>query len=301
MNIVLFGATNPTGSAFLDITQNCLVHVFGRKSPTNLTGSFTYCDLSIASANDFDAFDSVLVSFAPIWLFSSFIHQLHHNHPHQLTRIRGIIACSSSSYLTKRFAFNDYDKKLTHNLSQAHDTLIYICSCLEIPLQILAPTLVYGCVNEYSDKNITKILKLMQKLPFIFLPIKTGFRQPIHAQQLAFVAFFKSRQMYSDNWSLDEPKILPLGGDSILTYRDMILSLISSLDPPRRATICRVVSIPDRLYYLLVLPMLVINPKLFEALLRMKSNLSDFVMVHQILGESPQEFPVAPFFFDDCL
>lgn len=295
MKIFLFGATNPTGSSFLDLTKTCEIHVLGRKPPTNLSGSFSYCDLVEVSETAISQFDGVLVSFAPIWLFASYIHQLFHSRREKFSCLKGIIACSSSSYATKRFAFNEYDKQLSCKLSQAHEIITSICTTLNMPCQILAPTLVYGSVNNYSDGNISKILRVMQKSPIIILPRRTGLRQPIHAKQLALIAYLKTIQIYTGNSSVNEPRVLTLGGDSILTYKDMIHRLSSVLDPAHKVQNCRVLCIPDRLYYFLVLPVLLINPKLFEALLRIQSDLAHFKMAHEILDDIPHEFPVSTF------
>lgn len=298
MNIHLFGSTNPTGSAFLDISKNFIIHIWGRNRPENFFGTFNYCDLSTSPQAHCNSLDGILVSFAPIWLIASFIQDLYQFDPRKLSNLRGVIACSSSSFMTKRFAFSEDDKKLVFKLSQAHHVISTVCQYLNIPYQILAPTLVYGRIHNYSDKNLSKIIHLMQKSPFIILPNKTGLRQPIHASQLAKIAYYKVNQIIKSELSNHESPILPVGGDSIISYKDMIVKLVTSLDSVNKARKCKVVCIPDRLYFLIAFPILLINPKLFEALLRVKSNMSDFTMAHQVLDTIPQEFPVLAVFSD---
>lgn len=299
MTITLFGSTNPSGSAFLDISTSIPIHVCGRKRPSNLSGDFIFCDLIEISEFEVNKLDGVLVSFAPIWLLASFIEQHYKLYPHRMSKLRGIIACSSSSFLTKRFSFNEYDKYLSHKLATAHYSIATVCQQLNIPHQILAPTLVYGAVNEYRDNNLNKIMLIMKYTPFIFLPNITGLRQPIHAKQLALIAFQQAKKICYSEWSTKEPQVLPLGGDSIITYKDMILKLVANLSQKDKARRCKIICIPDRLYFLLILPFLLINPKLFEALLRIKSNLSDFTMAHEILGQIPQDFPMSSSTFDN--
>ena len=55
---------------------------------------------------------SILVSFAPIWLFKKFISFIAKNNKFFSTQINGIIVCSSSSTNTKRYAFNQFDENL---------------------------------------------------------------------------------------------------------------------------------------------------------------------------------------------
>jgi hypothetical protein len=62
-------------------------------------------------------------------------------------------------------------------------------------------------------------------------------------------------------------------------------------DPARR---CRLVPIPNRLFFSLASPLLLRSPKAFEAVLRMGANLSGFTPAHQLLGREPQSFPVLP-------
>jgi len=90
-----------------------------------------------------------------------------------------------------------------------------------------------------------------------------------------------------------------LGGDTIISYKDMILQYVAKLDNKHKARKCKVVCIPNRLYFLIILPFLFINPKLFEALLRVKSDMADFAKSHEISGQKPQDFPLSVF-SPDC-
>ena len=62
-------------------------------------------------------------------------------------------------------------------------------------------------------------------------------------------------------------------------------------DPARR---CRLLPIPNRLFFSLAAPLLIRSPKAFEAVLRMGANLSGFTSAHQLLGRETQPFPVLP-------
>jgi hypothetical protein len=62
-------------------------------------------------------------------------------------------------------------------------------------------------------------------------------------------------------------------------------------DPGRN---CRLLGLPTRLTHALSAPLLLINPKLFEAVLRIGADLAGFTPAHRILGEAPQPFPLGP-------
>jgi hypothetical protein len=74
----------------------------------------------------------------------------------------------------------------------------------------------------------------------------------------------------------------------------MILRIRDQLMKKGQGRICRVVTIPEVIYFLLSAPLLPLNPKMFEALMRVKSNLSGFNKAHEILGIDPQVFPILP-------
>lgn len=294
MNLILFGSNNPSGAAFLEICRKYPTETWGRRPSANMAVKHIYCDLTELTQESIRPIEGILVSFAPIWLLAPYLMHLSRNKPESLRNLQGIIACSSSSFITKKFAFNSYDKELSFKLNQAHEILKDLSTQIQIPCQILAPAMVYGQVSDYSDMNISRIIHLLQILPFILLPKTIGLRQPIHASQLASVAKRQAEKMMSDHWQSDEPAIIILGGDMIISYREMIIRLKACLDNEDPGKKCRIIAIPDRLFLFIVAPLLPINPKLFEAIMRIRSNLSGFTMAYEILEELPKDFPVLP-------
>ncbi len=237
---------------------------------------------------------AIWMSFAPIWLLAPFLEQLANHHPETLQSMRGVIACSSSSAITKRFAANCFDCQLVARLIAAEDKLIAICRRLSVPCRILRPTLIYGQVGAYGDRNLSRLLLLLRRLPVLPLPAEAGLRQPIHASQLAAVALHLANQLAGSGWDPHLPERIALGGDTTLTYVEMINALQNaqpSGDPARR---CHLLSIPNRLFFLLAAPLLLRSPKAFEAVLRMGANISGFPPAHQLLGCKSQPFPVLP-------
>lgn len=294
MDIVLFGSNNPTGASFLHLATDASIQTWGRKAPIEGGDSHVFCDLSAYTQHRLSPLNGVLVSFAPIWLLAPFLESISTHQPKILDNLHGVIACSSSSFMTKRFAFNKKDRDLAICLSRAHTVLSTTCATLGIPCQVLAPTLVYGSINSYRDKNISQIIRIMRRMPVVFLPTDSGLRQPIHASQLAKVALHQAKKIDNQRWGKEDPFVLTVGGDEILSYESMILKIRENMTENTRGKTCKVMRIPEKIYFLLSAPLLPINPNKFEALMRIKSNLSGFSKAHEILGVEPQIFPILP-------
>ena len=295
MKIHLFGVSTPSGEALRQLAGPELVGY----SRQPLAGSDWIYQ---ADLNDPDGFHptnqrgaiSIWICFAPIWLFAPFLEHLAIHHPQRLHGLHGVVACSSSSVITKRFAANCFDRELVTRLTTAEDQVTVTCRRLELPCRILRPTLIYGRVGPYVDRNLSRLVGLMRRLPLLPLPDHTGLRQPIHAKQLAAVALELVSQLTTSGWDPQLPRSIAIGGDSELSYASMLRALQQSLPPTDPARRCRVLSIPARLYYAAASPLLLQSPKTFEAVLRIGSDLAGFTPVHQLLKSEPQRFPVLP-------
>ena len=295
MELHLFGAATPTGEAFIQqfakTGRPWPLHAYSRRSaatPADFTNPAAFRPAGYPTA------PSLWITFGPIWLLAPFLEQLALEHPERLAVLRGLIACSSSSAITKRFAANRFDRELVTRLSGAEDQLLSTCRRLQVPCHILQPTLIYGQAGPYSDRNLSKLLQLLRRLPCLPLPVETGLRQPIHASQLAAVALHIAERLRVSGCDPSLPERITLGGDTTLTYTAMIRALQQAQsvgDPARR---CRLLPIPNRLFFSLAAPLLLRSPKAFEAVLRMGANLSGFTPAHQLLGRDPQPFPVLP-------
>lgn len=296
MNIHLFGAQTPSGDGFRHQLSSGLpslqLFAYSRHDISLLPADFTD-PASFHPGGKPDDF-GLWVSFAPIWLFAPFLDQLALNYPDRLQHLRAVIACSSSSVITKRFACNRFDRELFARLNAAEDQLLSTCRRLDLPCRILRPTLIYGRVGPYLDKNLSRLIALMRWLPFLPLPSHTGQRQPIHASQLASVVMVLVRQFIHCGWDPSQSQIITLGGDSELSYSSMLFALQQSLpqtDPARR---CRLLPVPPRLFYMAATPFLLQSPKSFEAVLRIGSDLSGFTPAYQLTKTNPQSFPLHP-------
>jgi len=300
MNLHLFGAATPSGEA--------LRHgVAAESAPWQLFGYSRQPDpgagwLHPANLDDPAAFlpagdpaaPAIWISFGPIWLLAPFLTQLAADHAERLRGLRGVIACSSSSAITKRFAANRFDRELVARLLAAEDQILATCRRQGVPCRILRPTLIYGRVGPYADRNLSRVVQLMRRLPLLPLPAHTGLRQPIHASQLAAVAFHLAQQAVGAGWDSELPERITLGGDSELSYAAMLQALQHALpaqDPARR---CHLLPLPSRLFHAAATPLLLHSPKAFEAVLRIGADLAGFTPSHCLLVQPPQSFPLLP-------
>jgi hypothetical protein len=94
------------------------------------------------------------------------------------------------------------------------------------------------------------------------------------------VALELVRLFNTSGWDPQLQERIALGGVSELSYAVMLRALQQSLpqqDPARR---CRVLSVPNRLFYAAAAPLLLQSPKAFEAVLRIDSDFSGFTPAH---------------------
>jgi len=303
MQLHLFGAATASGEAFRQLAasrhQGWQVAAYSREPADHLhrlqnVHSADFSNPAAFRPAGVGGGPAIWISFGPIWLLAPFLEQLSKHYPERLQDLRGLIASSSSSALTKRFAANDFDRALAARLISAEDQLLATCRHLDVPCRILRPSLIYGQVGPYGDRNLSRLLALMRRLPLVALPSHSGLRQPIHASQLAAVALELAHQMLGRSLDLALPERIALGGDSQISYKAMLQALQQALpanDPARNCSICE---IPNRLFFLLAAPLLLRSPKAFEAVLRIGADLAGFTPSHHLLDQAPQPFPVLP-------
>lgn len=294
MHLHLFGAATPSGEALRQAVSTDASYgqlfAYSRSHSSLLLADFRD-PVSFYPGGDPGA-PGFWISFGPIWELAPFLERLAQDFSERLQGLRGLIACSSSSAITKRFAANHFDRELVARLTAAEDQLLATCRRLQLPCRILRPTLIYGRVGPYVDRNLSRLLQLMRRLPLLPLPAHTGLRQPIHASQLAAVALELVRQYTANGWDPLLPQRIALGGDSILSYSEILRALQQALPPSDPARRCRLVPVPNQLFFLLTAPLLLSSPKAYEAVLRMGADLADFIPSHQLLAKPPQAFPL---------
>ncbi len=290
MNIYLFGKTSLSGEVFYRYLKlkkiKYKIHYFSRDEKKGYKIDLKNPDsFSLINKEEF-----ILISFAPIWHFADFLNYLFYQKNFSLKKLKGIIACSSTSAITKRFEFNNYDKNLSKKLLVSERKLTSLSEKLNINCQIIRPTMIYGSFKEIRDNNISKILSIMRHLKVVFLPSFSGLRQPIHAHQLAEVVYFLMLKSLKEKNSCSN-NLINLGGDIILSYNEIIESLKNSLGKNDDARKCLILKIPNRLFLISILPVMIFSPKSFAALSRICSNLSGFEKACEIIGRNPRSFP----------
>ena len=138
MQLHLFGAATASGEAFRQLAttrhQGWRVLAYSRE-PADHLHHFHSADFSNPAAFQpagAPGSPASWISFGPIWLLAPFLEQLATHHPERLSGLGGLIACSSSSALTKRFAANPFDRELATRLTSAEDQLLSTCRRLQV-------------------------------------------------------------------------------------------------------------------------------------------------------------------------
>ena len=72
----------------------------------------------------------------------------------------------------------------------------------------------------------------------------------------------------------------------------MLESIQKTVSRKKRGRKCIILSIPNKIFYTLTLPILFISPKTFEALRRISFDLSGFTPVNELSGKVKKDFPI---------
>lgn len=276
MIIRLFGFTTPTGVLLSKKIKKDLDEIYCYSR----SGEFEFIDLNSNKNNFFlkgIKKEEIWINLAPIWLFAKFLKSIKKEIIQSKKQIKGIITCSSSSIITKKYSWHWYDKNLVVNLKNSENFIINYCEEINIKLRIIRPTMIYGCVDKYNDKNFSKIKKVCQLLPFIFFPKESGLRQPISIKQLSEIIYSEIKKIQSKK--PDEfLKTITVGGDQIINYYELVKLIIK-----KNNLKCKVIKIPNKYFIFFISPILLFNSRLFSEFLRINSNLSGFIKSSEIL------------------
>ncbi len=291
MSIInVLGSSSLIGQYFIDTNIDYEVVCFSRKNKNHI-----FLDLQDEDTFlNFTCENSFIVSFAPIWLVKDLISKLEEKNLKKLKTLKGAIIYSSTSAITKKFAANIFDKNLSKLLISSESQILSIFKKYSINCQIIRPTIVYGVYKNLDDRNFIKIINLFKKLPFCIIPSQTGYRQPIHFSQLSKLTYSLLGKLIKHNSEDKINQILEVGGDDEISYSDLLkrLSMLASKTKYKK---CRVISIPNKVFYVLLSPLLIFKPKIFESLYRMQSDLSGFPKYSSYVDESSNKFPLENF------
>ena len=290
MIIHLFGATTPVGKAFKKLLIANGYEEIIEYTRKNLGEPYKYCDMN--KPNEFNLINdnksSTIVSFAPIWVMSEFFNEISIIKPEIFKFVQKVLICSSSSVVTKRYSFNSFDQELSNKLEDSEKSLIKLCESIKLDLKIIRPTLIYGSCGGFKDKNFSKIIEFMRVSPLLVLPRNSGYRQPISCYELANV-FFNLLENTNPKKKM-KSKIL-VGGDTILTFNEMLIAIKKSTNKGDRARNCFLIFVPDKIFIFLISPIFILSRKHYEALLRIFANLSHFIPHHKLTNKKSKFFP----------
>ena len=120
MNIHLFGASSISGIAFsnlfkIHLNDYRVIPYSSKNKKFNLLNLKNYKNHNLLD----NKLPSIIVSFAPIWFLSEYLEKANKLNPEIFSQVKGIIVCSSSSSLTKKFSSNNFDKNLSRTISNS--------------------------------------------------------------------------------------------------------------------------------------------------------------------------------------
>lgn len=157
---------------------------------------------------------SAIVSFGPL---DGLAQWLAHYKPAGEMRL---VATSSMSAESKRDSHVDGERLISHRLREGEQMLIAQCERLGIGWTILRPTLIYGAG---LDMSLTPIARRAMRWRVFPLPMASGLRQPVHAEDVAMAAIL----------ALEAPqaagRTIALGGGERLSVAEMFRRVRNSL------------------------------------------------------------------------
>lgn len=156
------------------------------------------------------------ISLAPIRVLSDYLEFL------DPTKIRRLVALSSTSRFTKGDSSDQREQDLARSLAKSEELLQAWAEAHGVEWIILRPTLIYGLGR---DKNITEIARFIRR--FGFFPVfggARGLRQPVHAEDVAGACVEALQVPCAANRAYN------LSGGETLPYRDMLARVFAALD-----------------------------------------------------------------------
>lgn len=292
MEIKLFGGSTVTG-CYLKKNYKEYLKNFELKSFSRSNLDDIYFDLNCSKypKEILIKRDTIIISLAPIWEMVPFLKKYFKKV--NLIKIKGIVIVSSTSTITKKYSWNKFDKDLYTKLSFWEEELIKLSKLYNLQITLIRPSLIYGDIGYEEDKNISFLLKILKKFLILPLPAETGIRQPIHYSQLV-KCIFKIANSYLAKSSNKKKNFitLNLGGDDQLTFEKILISIKKSSSKKIKPTKCFFLKIPNRLFFLLVAPIILISPKYYAAILRISINMGGFMPAYKFLGEKKKKFPI---------
>lgn len=212
-----------------------------------------------------------IVSFGPLVGLAGWLAGL------QQAPARKLVATSSMSVVTKLDSCVDAERALVSQLLDGEQQLLDECARLGIRCTILRPTLVYGAGR---DRSLTPLAQRGYRWRVFALPAGQGWRQPVHADDLAMAV---ERCLQRD---IPDGLRLQIGGGERLRARSMFVRVRQALTVPT-------VALPvPRLALVLAARVLA---RVRGPVSRLDQDLvADNAQIQALLGFSPRDFQLTP-------
>ena len=292
-NIFLLGSSTRTGEYinenYMNFLKNSKLYKFSSKK--NKSFFLDLNSFTIPKRINFNK-ECIFISLAPIWLFVPYLEFLLEKKIINKKNILAIIATSSTSVITKKYTWNKYDKNLYQKLNNSEQKLILLKNKYGINVSLIRPTLIYDDIGNNSDKNINILFKIIKRVYLLPVPSNTGLRQPIHVSQLGQVIIKISKKYIENHKCQKSIEVINIGGDEEITYQEILNRIKKSFFDSGNIQNCIFIKIPNRLFFLLCIPIMIFSPKTFEAIQRITINMSGFTMSYKISGLDKKTFPV---------
>jgi len=135
-----------------------------------------------------------------------------------------VIAFGSTSIDVKRGSADAAERDVAMRLRQGEQGVFETAAERDASATLLRPTLIYGSGR---DQTLTRIAGMARRWNRFVLPRgATGLRQPVYAHDLAAAALAVNTS------DATQGRTYALPGGETLTYRDMVLRVLATLEPP---------------------------------------------------------------------
>lgn len=266
--VLVIGASCQVGRFLLPLlrAEGVEVHAASRRERPRAAGiAWHRAELPAGMPGPFP-YDGIL-SFGPLDALAQWLSTL------DSRPAGGIVATSSMSVLTKKSSADPAERLLVERLEAGEQALQRECGRLGMAWSLIRPTLIYGAG---LDRSLSPIARRAMRWRVFPLPRGLGWRQPVHAADVAEAAWRALRTPAAHG------RVFELGGGERLRAGDMFARVRESL--PRRT-----LGIPLGRPVLGLLAALL--PAARGPLSRLDSDLvADNRQVHEVLGVSPRAF-----------
>lgn len=217
---LVFGASGQIGMPLLDRLRDSGWRVYAvSRVPRAEQPGLVWLEGDLDHTPDLPAQAQAVISCGPLDLFGRW-------YARNAVDCARVVAFGSTSIEVKRGSADAEERELVARLREGERLVFETAAGRGHDATVLRPTLIYGSGR---DRNLSRIAAIAQRFGRIVLPREAnGLRQPVHAHDLADVAFRCVDAEVGGGRAYDLP-----GGET-LPYREMIARVLAALEPPAR-------------------------------------------------------------------